>query len=108
MGNDDCGHAVLVVEVVIELLQVGLSVALLLYLLAVVVELQRVAAGLQLLQELIPEWRTAYLNSRGRCLGSGPFPPAAVPPVVVFPAVGFPVIPGFPVLPFMIQIINKI
>jgi hypothetical protein len=28
--------------------------------------------------------------------------------VVVFPAVGFPVIPGFPVLPFMIQIINKI
>ncbi len=79
MGNDDSGHAVLVVEVIIELLQIGLAVVLLLYLLGVIVVVHGVRARLQLFQELIPVSRKKYLNSRGRCLGSVPLGPAVFP-----------------------------
>ena len=40
MGDDHCRHAILVIEVVVELLQVGLPVVLLLYLFGVVVEIE--------------------------------------------------------------------
>lgn len=40
MGDDDRGHAVLVSQIVIELLQVGLAIALLFDLLGVVIEIQ--------------------------------------------------------------------
>ena len=52
--DDDCGHAVLVVEVVVELLQEGLPIALFFDLLGVVIEVQGVGASLQLLEEGIP------------------------------------------------------
>lgn len=91
MGNDDSGHAVLVVEVIIELLQVGLAVVLLLDLLGVVIVIHGVGTGLQLLQELIPKWCGEYLNSRGRCLGSVPLGPAVGPP-----GVGLALEAGFP------------
>lgn len=55
MRNDDCGHAVLIIEVVIELLQVGLTVSLFLHLLGVVIIVHWVGACLQLLQELVFE-----------------------------------------------------
>lgn len=54
MRNDYRGHAVLIIEVIIELLKVGLPVILLLDLLAIVIEVQRIRAGLQLFQKLIP------------------------------------------------------
>lgn len=79
MGNDDSRHAVLIVEVIIKLLQVGLAVVLFLDLLGVVIVIHGVGACLQLLQELIPKWRGEYLNSRGRCLGSVPLGPDVVP-----------------------------
>ena len=42
MRNDDRRHAILVIEVIIELLKVGLPVIFLLDLLAVVIEVQRI------------------------------------------------------------------
>lgn len=54
MRDDDRRHAVLVVEVVVELLQVGLSIALLFHLLGVVIVVHGVGASLQLLEEGIP------------------------------------------------------
>ena len=96
MGYDDGGHAVLVIEIVIEFLQVGLPVVLLFDLLGVIVVVHGIGARLQLLQELIPESGGVYLNSRGRCLGSVPFGPVAVVAVGLAVEVGLPVVrPGF-------------
>lgn len=96
MRDDDGGHAVLVIEVVVELLQVGLAIVLLLDLLGLVVEIEGGRAHLQLLQKLVPALRVTYLNSLGRCFGSGPLVVAAEPPGVgLVPATGFPVfVPG--------------
>lgn len=91
MGDDDCRHAVLIIEVVVELLEVSLSVVLLLDLLGFVVEVERVGASLQLLQKLVPSSPKGYLNSRGRCFGSLPLP-APPGPEGPFPVPGvFPV-----------------
>ncbi len=49
VGNDDGGHAILVIEVVIEFLEVGLAIVLLLDLLGLVVEIEWGRANLQLL-----------------------------------------------------------
>lgn len=97
MRDDDGGHAVLVIEVVVELLQVGLAIVLLLDLLGLVVEIEGGRAHLQLLQKLVPALRVTYLNSLGRCFGSGPLVVAAEPPGVgLVPATGLPVfVPGF-------------
>ena len=62
MGDDDCRHAVLIIEVVVELLEVGLSVVLLLDLLGFVVEVERVGASLQLLQKLVPSSPKWFLS----------------------------------------------
>lgn len=95
MRNDDSRHAVLIVEVIIELLQVGLSIALLLDLLGVIIKIERVGASLQLLEEGIPVWIESYLNSLGRCLGSGPFEVEVAPIVGLAPIEGLPVlVPG--------------
>lgn len=51
MRDDDRRHAVLIIEVIVELLQEGLAIALLFDLLGVVIEVQGVGASLQLLEE---------------------------------------------------------
>jgi hypothetical protein len=77
-------------------LEVGLPVVFFLDLLGVVVVVEWVRARLQLLQELIPESRRGYLNSRGRCLGSVPLGPVAVVAVGFAVEAGLPaVMPGF-------------
>ncbi len=97
MRDDDGGHAILVIEVIVEFLEVGLAIVLFLDLFGFVVKIEVGEAHLQLLQDLVPALRVTYLNSLGRCFGSGPLVVAAEPPGVgLVPATGFPVfVPGF-------------
>jgi hypothetical protein len=95
MRNDDCGHAVLIIQIVIELLQVGLAIIFLLDLLPILVEVQGVGASLQLLQKRIPALSDHYLNSRGICLGSEFLDAAVAPGVGLAPMEVLPVfVPG--------------
>lgn len=54
MRNDDSGHAILIIEVVIKFLEIGLPIIFLFYLLGIIVEVERVRTSLQLLQKLVP------------------------------------------------------
>lgn len=54
MRNDDSGHAILIIEVIVELLEVGLPVIFLFYLFGIIVEVERIRTSLQLLQKLVP------------------------------------------------------
>jgi hypothetical protein len=46
MGNDNCVHAILVIEIIIKLLEISLSIAFFLDLLGLVVEVKRGGADL--------------------------------------------------------------
>ena len=87
MRNDYCRHTVLIIKIIIELLQVSLSVILFFHLLRIIIEIQLIGACLQLLKKLISRLICFYLNYLGRCLGSGTLP-AVVVPVTLLPWTG--------------------
>ena len=65
VGDDHSRHTVLVVEVIIELLEVGLAIILLLHLFGVILEIEGIRAELELLQKLIPVSQNELLELSG-------------------------------------------
>lgn len=55
MRDDDCGHAILIIKIVIEFLEIGLPIVFLFDLFGIVIEVQGVGAGLQFLEKLVFE-----------------------------------------------------
>ena len=95
MRDDDCGHAILIIKIVIEFLEIGLPIVFLFDLFGIVIEVEGVGAGLQFLEKLVSKWGMFYLNSLGRCLASVPLAVPPVPGVVLVPAGVLPGTPGF-------------